>query len=602
MLHLRIIPFLIVIQLFAVTINYAQTNGKVNLSCKQYLTDSTSLTSQTQKSFQNLNTLSILLKKEVNAWQEKGFLCASIDSQRWVSSDLLNVYMQTGQPFKWAKISCSENDKIWLRAAGIKALPVSGTRIAPVKFSKWKEQVLTYAENNGYPFATIGLDSLLITADSLTAKLHFEKNEQVRLDSIIQKGKRVVHPTYLYHYLGLKPDMLYDESAMRRIEPLLNGINFITVAQSPQIVFLQQHALLQLYLLPKPANRFNFLLGLLPSNSNTSTTKSSFLVSGEGDMHLENMQNSANELNLNFKLYPNQTKQLHIDYLHPYLFNFPFGTDALLDINKYDSTYIDIGFQVGVRQLFKGNDYIRLYLKNTSTQVIYIDTNRIRLTHQLPAQIDAANRLLGLELRKQRLDDHFNPSKGFQININFNGGVRTVAPNSTVIQLKDRQDSTFNFSTLYDSIARKKAIGQVRCKLTWYKPIYKRWVLKLEWNASKKAGAKFFANEADRIGGFKALRGFDELVIPATAYSIQTAELHYLLGTNSFAYLFTDYAYTEFYTYAQQVTDHPYGFGAGLAFETKAGIFELNYAYGARDHSAIQWRSAKIHFGYLVQF
>jgi hypothetical protein len=63
-----------------------------------------------------------------------------------------------------------------------------------------------------------------------------------------------------------------------------------------------------------------------------------------------------------------------------------------------------------------------------------------------------------------------------------------------------------------------------------------------------------------------------------------------------------DQAYTELYTYTQHVTQHPLGFGAGLAFETKAGIFQVSYAYGKTDQTPVQWRSAKIHFGYLVQF
>ncbi|MCX6181458.1 MAG: hypothetical protein NT150_05995 [Bacteroidetes bacterium] len=52
----------------------------------------------------------------------------------------------------------------------------------------------------------------------------------------------------------------------------------------------------------------------------------------------------------------------------------------------------------------------------------------------------------------------------------------------------------------------------------------------------------------------------------------------------------------------ERVIDHPYGFGAGFSFETKAGIFSLNYAIGKQLGNPIDFGAAKIHFGFLNQF
>ena len=48
--------------------------------------------------------------------------------------------------------------------------------------------------------------------------------------------------------------------------------------------------------------------------------------------------------------------------------------------------------------------------------------------------------------------------------------------------------------------------------------------------------------------------------------------------------------------------DMPYSFGAGISFETKAGIFSLNYALGKQFSNPIDLRSGKIHFGIVNQF
>jgi hypothetical protein len=50
------------------------------------------------------------------------------------------------------------------------------------------------------------------------------------------------------------------------------------------------------------------------------------------------------------------------------------------------------------------------------------------------------------------------------------------------------------------------------------------------------------------------------------------------------------------------VRDTPFGFGAGISFETKAGIFSINYALGKQFNNPIELRSGKIHFGIVNYF
>jgi hypothetical protein len=48
--------------------------------------------------------------------------------------------------------------------------------------------------------------------------------------------------------------------------------------------------------------------------------------------------------------------------------------------------------------------------------------------------------------------------------------------------------------------------------------------------------------------------------------------------------------------------DAPIGYGAGFSFETKAGIFSINYAIGQQQGNAPDFRSAKVHFGIVNSF
>lgn len=108
-----------------------------------------------------------------------------------------------------------------------------------------------------------------------------------------------------------------------------------------------------------------------------------------------------------------------------------------------------------------------------------------------------------------------------------------------------------------------------------------------------------FQNEMFRIGGIHSLRGFDELSISASTFGIATAEYRFLLDQNSNIYVFYDRAYYEQAEAETFFADRPYGFGAGIAFETRAGIFSVNYALGSQQNNPILFRSAKIHFGFV---
>jgi len=48
--------------------------------------------------------------------------------------------------------------------------------------------------------------------------------------------------------------------------------------------------------------------------------------------------------------------------------------------------------------------------------------------------------------------------------------------------------------------------------------------------------------------------------------------------------------------------DQPFGFGAGMTFETRAGIFGISYALGRQLNNPIDFRTGKIHFGYVSLF
>ena len=112
-----------------------------------------------------------------------------------------------------------------------------------------------------------------------------------------------------------------------------------------------------------------------------------------------------------------------------------------------------------------------------------------------------------------------------------------------------------------------------------------------------------FANENYRLGGNKLLRGFDEESLFATRFVVGTAEYRLLLGPNSFLSAFADWGYLENLATKNRIFQRPLGLGAGLNFETRAGIFGISAAVGRRDKGqAVDFRATKFHLGYVSLF
>jgi hemolysin activation/secretion protein len=79
-------------------------------------------------------------------------------------------------------------------------------------------------------------------------------------------------------------------------------------------------------------------------------------------------------------------------------------------------------------------------------------------------------------------------------------------------------------------------------------------------------------------------------------------EYRYLIGMNSFLFSFIDGGWAKNDVPGYANSSLYLGAGLGLAFETKAGIFNMSYAVGKTGSTPFQFGQAKIHLGYVNFF
>ena len=100
----------------------------------------------------------------------------------------------------------------------------------------------------------------------------------------------------------------------------------------------------------------------------------------------------------------------------------------------------------------------------------------------------------------------------------------------------------------------------------------------------------------------RTLRGFDEESIYASTYVIPTIEYRFLFEKNSNLFVFGEGAWYESNSVSGKFSDTPISVGAGINFETKAGIFNLSYAIGKQYSNGFDLRIGKIHAGLTALF
>lgn len=528
--------------------------------------------------------------------QEKGYLAASIDSFS-VSLTQYDIFLYLGSFYKWSKISFDSIPRATLISAAINTEQWDGRPLNPRQISRMSEKLLQYCEDNGYPFAKVWLDDVHIdSAGAVAGRFMLNRGKLRKIDSIEVTGDVKVSRNYLMRYLDIHQGDPYSERKLHNITPRLRELPFLQESQPWAVSFKTQDTRLKLHLTERKANQLNAIVGLLPNNGETNK----FLLTVDALFAFQNILGSGESMSVTYQNLQYKSPSLKVDFAWPYLFNTPVGVDGHFEYYRKDTSYRRTLLQLGARYQLTATDYVRVFYQNQSNRLITVDTNYVLSTHQLPDNADVSANGGGLELVLNRTDYRLNPRKGWQVRLSGSTLLRNVKENDLILALSD--GTGFDYSKLYDSLKNDAYQYHLQADLAYYVPLGKKATLKTAYDGAWISGDHLFRNELYQIGGFKLLRGFDELSIYASMYHVVTVELRLLLSQNSYVYVFSDNGYVQSH-FNGTYTDNIYnGFGVGTTLETKSGLFTISYALGRSDINPVQFKQSKIHFGYVAYF
>lgn len=523
------------------------------------------------------------LRELVRTSWSMGYLAAGIDSTR-SNEDTLIAHFFRGKPYEWGRISLGEQGRGLVLDAGVKPHEWKGDRIDPEGFSKLYEQILDHCEQNGYPFAEVGLDSLQADDEGVHARLNLDKGPLVRLDTIIIEGEEdVVHRSFLEQYLGLKKGMIYDQRRFQRIDDRMERLSFLNPSQASQLLFTDEGVSVYLYPEERNASRFNGIVGLQPGEG-----EGDVVFTGDVTLALRNALNRGERIELDWERMKVGTQDLMVEYEHPYLFQTPFGVEAGLELYRQDSAFTELQQELALKYLFTGEDHFRVRYQRKEWTLLEggEDLRRTDLPYA-----DLRVNTYGIGFHKSAVDRRIMPTQGIRGDLGGSIGRKELLEERPAF-LDEEEGASDSASLQYELEASLEAF--------W--PVLPRLVAMVGVEGGWMQAPYLLSNELYRIGGHGSLRGMNKQAIRASAYSIATFELRYLLEERSDLHAFFDGAYHEDRSGGGLSLDRPFGFGVGARFETQAGIFNIDYALGKRFDQAISLMEGRVHFGFTSLF
>lgn len=547
--------------------------------------------------FSGLDQANIYINSLTKLFADKGYLVCSVDSV-WYLQNNVHIDFYVGKKYKWIKLRTNNIDKSLLSKVGYAAKNFAEKPLNISEIDLLKERLLTYYENEGFPFAAVYLDSIAINDDKISASLMVNQGLVYRIDSINNYGKLKLNTKFLQQYLNIINGSVYNREKLKEVDKRMLELPYAQTEQPSSLNMLGSGSILNLYVNNKKSSEVSAIFGFLPDANNTGKLQ----VTGDVNLDLKNVFGAGESLLLKYQALQPKSPRLNLGYEKPYFLKSPFGLGFLFELFKKDSSFLQVNAQLGLQLNLTNKQSGKILVQWQTANLLQggIDTNAIKFNKKLPFNIDVKSVNVGITYEFRNTNYRFNPLTGSDVTLTALTGIKNIKKNNDILALKT---TGFNYDKLYDSVKLKSYQLRLKIAAAHYFKISKSSTFKTAVNIGLYSSPTVFRNEIFQIGGYRLLRGFNEESIYATRYAVVTAEYRSLLSLNSYLFGFIDIGATQAKFQNVNAQNFFTGTGLGIAYETKAGLLNLSLAVGKRNDVPFNIRQAsKIHFGYVNYF
>lgn len=442
--------------------------------------------------------------------------------------------------------------------------------LSPRRFAQYLKNKAKKYLDSGYPFVNVHLINSSINEGQISATLEVLKGNYSVLKKIHIKGDSSISMNTIQSIIGVTVGEVYNEAVIGQIDEKISQNNFINTIKPSEILYTNEGHELFLYV---KSDRVSFLRGAVGLQPNPVSQK--MALTGEVNLKLENTLKKGELFKLNWRSIKPQTQRLNINFNYPFLFQSPFGIASNFLLYKRDSTFLDLNAEFNISYRLDNGILFRAHYRYVNSNLLSGASNSIEFESLSSYRTNS----YGLSIEKKEIDNIMNPSRGRVFQTKIYLGQRKLNSDSSV------SNTTFSGHLNYRE----------------YIPLFKRHVIVFAGVFDLYSSPVIYQNELFRFGGLNTLRGFNEEELFASVKAQATIEYRFLLDKGSNVFVFFDQCMYE-NSALEYIKDQPFGFGAGISFGSKIGVFNITYALGKKFSNPIDLRSSKIHFGYTAYF
>jgi translocation and assembly module TamA len=526
------------------------------------------------------DSLSILreIQQYVVKMHEAAFIESSMDTL-FFKGDSATAFIHIGTKHNWSRLKSGNVPDEFLYKSGYKQKFYSQTKFSYRELSSLENRVIKYAENSGFPFANIELDSIELSQSYFSAVLNYQPGPLIRFDTLTIVGSVRIKRRFFESYLSIVPGALYNQQKVINLDRQLRQIQYLKVVKPTEIFFINGKAQPVIFANVRKCNQLDGFIGFQPGSS----ASKKLLITGEFNMNLKNLLQSGKELFIQWKRYDVQSQLLKTYYYHPRLFHSNIDVKLNFSLLKQDTTFLALDRNAAIYLAVNAISKVKFFagLKTNSA----LGANQTTSNNGQNYDFRYLNYGIGYTLKT--LDDVFYPMKGWSIDCDFSTGEKKIL--------------NYVPTTTEASIPSNAMQWSIEAIIQKYLRVGKKATLLNQFQGGTIQSQNLVLSDLYRIGGLKTLRGFNENNFYVSDYAIYNLEYRYFTDASSYVMLFVNQAYIK-NNINNNITDWPSGFGTGISFSTKAGIFQFIYALGYAKDQPLNINLSKIHFGLVSRF
>ena len=529
------------------------------------------------------------VRELVLALQADAYLLASADKMRW-GRDTVRAQVYVGEQFRWAYLRNGNLGDGLLTRAGYREKFFRHAPWRPADWAALQERILTEAENQGYPFATVGLDSVQLDGHDIAGRVVLKRGQAVVFDSIEIIGTSKTKKRFLTKYLQIFPGVPYSQQRIDAAAVLLRQLPYVRLRAEPEVRFAKGRARVYLLLDERSSNQFDAIVGLLPNTG----TGGGYQFTGDVNITLRNLRGGGKQIGLQWRKVDVVTQSLDANYLHPNFFGTPLEVGTTFNLYKQSGNYLTIRPRLQVTYPTARAGRLTFFAEQLSSRLL-LDSATYAQTTTLPPYVDSETSSYGLAYARTNLDDLYFPHRGIFVTVQGGAGSKTIRRNASISE------------ALYSNVNMHTTQYSFSARAERYWALGRQSVVLARLRGEGLFNQQYFLNDLFRLGGLNSLRGFSENQFYTNAYGVGTLEFRQFTGPEGYVFVFVDQAVLQAYQSDVNLgrsLDEPTGLGTGISFRTAAGLFQFVYSVGRSGFAGQQLglSSSKIHFGLTSRF